>query len=234
MKTAVCSLLLAALFAGGLHANAALNKGSEPCRSQFLVVETPSQLPELAQRSGDALYLHDTSDGRIILYVEGIGGKDLAIFDVTNPAAIHSVARVAILSAGSFDFVQDVNDSTVLIRYRGDGGGFAFLNLRKFAKPQITSLPTSTLDASAYSTEMVGRSELLLASASGSMLGSTPEPRDYAVLDTTNPANPLLLATVHGVKQKLSNEETGTLFLLASNGLTVVRHPAREAEYAAE
>ena len=57
-----------------------------------------------------------------------------------------------------------------------------------------------------------------------------PVARDYQVVDTSSPADPVLLATVTLVKQQVSNDQTGTLFLLGSQGLTVVRRPRVEQE----
>jgi hypothetical protein len=91
---------------------------------------------------GEALYLHSTSDGRTILYIEGIGGKNLSILDVTDPAKIRPIGQVDISGTASFDFVQDVNGSAVLIRYRNESG-FATLNVHKIARPVITPLPSS-------------------------------------------------------------------------------------------
>ncbi|HEY4049974.1 MAG TPA: hypothetical protein VGM27_24185 [Acidobacteriaceae bacterium] len=76
MKTVIYPILLAAVLAGTAHANADSNNyRHDKHRSRTLVLESPSELPELAQKDGEALYLHSTSDGRTILYVEGIGGK---------------------------------------------------------------------------------------------------------------------------------------------------------------
>jgi hypothetical protein len=41
------------------------------------------QLPELAQKDGEALYLHSTSDGRTILYIEGIGAGNKVRFTMS-------------------------------------------------------------------------------------------------------------------------------------------------------
>ena len=233
MKAAVYSLLVAVLFAGQIYANAASNKGAEKRQVQSIIIVSPSELPELAQEGGEAMLLHSTSDGRVILYVEGIGGKDLATLDVTNPAEIRPIARVAISTPGVFDFVRTVNDTSVLIRYRGEWNGYAVLDLRKVAYPTIAPLPTNTHYRNADSAEMIGQSDLLLRSAAYTTPQPEPMPRDYAILDTANASHPVLLATVHGVKQQLFNGETGTLFLLSKSGITVVRRPAVEAEYAA-
>jgi hypothetical protein len=54
---------------------------------------------------------------------------------------------------------------------------------------------------------------------------------DYQVVDISNPAGPTPLATIKQVKHKVVNEETGTTYLLGSDGLTVVRRPRVEDDY---
>jgi hypothetical protein len=56
------------------------------------------------------------------------------------------------------------------------------------------------------------------------------DPRNYKVLDTSIPSHPGLLASVPAVKQRLSNPDTGTLFLLNTDGVTVVRQLQIEQE----
>jgi hypothetical protein len=46
--------------------------------------------------------------------------------------------------------------------------------------------------------------------------------RDYQVIDVAA-SIPTQLATVNDVKHRVTNDETGTTFLIGSNGLTVVR-----------
>lgn len=53
---------------------------------------------------------------------------------------------------------------------------------------------------------------------------------DYQVIDVTA-SIPAQLATVKGVKHRVTNDETGTKFLLGSDGLTVIRRPRVEEEY---
>ncbi|HEY3617799.1 MAG TPA: hypothetical protein VGK96_13395, partial [Candidatus Sulfotelmatobacter sp.] len=53
----------------------------------------------------------------------------------------------------------------------------------------------------------------------------------YAVWDNSKASHPNLLATIPGVTQRLSNEDTGTLFLLSQNGITVVRRLRVEEDH---
>jgi hypothetical protein len=57
---------------------------------------------------------------------------------------------------------------------------------------------------------------------------------DYRVADVSTPAHPTPLATIKQVTHKVVNEETGTTYLLGSDGLTVVRRPRVEEDYTIE
>jgi hypothetical protein len=224
MKTVIYPILLAAVLAGTAHANADSNNyRHDKHRSRTLVLESPSELPELAQKDGEALYLHSTSDGRTILYVEGIGGKTLSILDVTDPAKIRPIGQADISGTAPFDFVQDVNSSAILIHYRNESG-FATLNVHKIARPVITPLPALQLSRN---TEVIDNTGLL-AFATNTESQPVVAPRDYEVVDTTDPSHPVLVATVSSVKQTLSNQNTGTQFLLSHEGVTVIRRPQVE------
>jgi hypothetical protein len=48
-------------------------------------------------------------------------------------------------------------------------------------------------------------------------------PRDYHVMDISSPSDPRLLTTVKEVKHQVVNGDTGTTYLLGSEGLTVIR-----------
>jgi hypothetical protein len=63
MKTVIYPILLAAVLSGTAQANDDPNNYShDKHRSRTLVVKAPSQLPELTQKDGEALYLQSTSD----------------------------------------------------------------------------------------------------------------------------------------------------------------------------
>ena len=78
--------------------------------SNEIILVRPTDLPTLARQSGDAMFLHDTGDGRILLYVEQREGAQLAIFDVTDPAHVRGEGSVQLDAAGRFDFVADLGD----------------------------------------------------------------------------------------------------------------------------
>lgn len=224
MKVSVSLIVLAtALFVGAASAQAA-----QKLQSKTIVVESPSQLPELAQIGGEAMYLHNAGDDQAILYVETNKGRTLAILNVTDPARVQDVAQVAINAPAPYDFVQNVGDSAALIHYRNDSG-FAVVDFKKYQHP--TLVQTSQL-AEAGNIEELGAKGLLFTSATGADTSFDPAPQTYGVVDTSNPSNPIALASIDGVVQRLSRPETGTLFLLSNQGVTIVRRPRVEQEYA--
>jgi hypothetical protein len=60
------------------------------------------------------------------------------------------------------------------------------------------------------------------------------DPRNYKVVDTSNPSQPAMLAAIPAVAQRLSKSDTGTLFLLNTDGVTVVRRLRVEQEHQVE
>jgi hypothetical protein len=223
MKASLTTILLAAVFAGITAAHAAQRP-----QSRTILVESPSELPDLAQIGGEAMYLQSTGDGQAILYIETNGGQKLSILNVTDPAKVKGVAQVAIGAQAPFDFVQNVGDSAVLIRYR-DHSGFAVLGFRKYNHP---TLAPASQRAFASSVENLGETGLLLTSTANIGTQAVTAFRTYDVLDTSHPSHPVTLATVDGVVQRISRDETGTSFLLSRKGVTMVRRPRVEEEYA--
>jgi hypothetical protein len=193
-------------------------------RSKAVVVQSPSDLPELARGRGEAMYLHRTGEAQAILYLERNQGRKLAVLDVTDPANIKGVGEVSIDAPSAYDFVQDLADSAVLIRYRNHSG-FAVISFKNYKQPVLKSEPEYLHPASV---EPDGSSALLLVSANG----GTTQPREpeYEVLSVSDPSNPTPLATISGVIQRLDRPQTGTVFLLNDQGLTVIRRLAAERE----
>jgi hypothetical protein len=183
----------------------------------------------LAENSGEAMYLYDTGDGKTLLYIETQGGRELSALDVTDPAKITAVTQTPLATKTAFDFVHDVGGRGALIRYR-DGSGFALISFKKYKHPMLAEgLALDRADDS----EALGQSGLLLTSVK---LPSVPvgEVQTYKVLDTSNPSQPGLLALIPAVKQRLSKADTGTLFLLNSDGVTVIRRLRVEEEHQTE
>jgi hypothetical protein len=76
--------------------------------------------------------------------------------------------------------------------------------------------------------EPLGDTALLMVSSR--QMDAPVIPLDYQVVDISNPELPLIF-TARQVTRKLEREETGTTFLLGSEGLTVIRRPRMEQEY---
>jgi hypothetical protein len=198
--------------------------------SKAIVVESPSDLPELAQGRGEAMYLHRTGGSQAILYIERDQGKKLAFLDITDPAHIKAVGQTSINAPSAYDFVQDLAESAVLIRYRNHSG-FAVISFKNYKQPVLKSEPEYLHPAGVQSE---GSTALLLVSgAKGASAPLAREP-EYELLNISNPSDPAPLATIQGVIQRLDRPSTGTVFLLNDQGLTVVRCLAAEQEHKTE
>ena len=196
--------------------------GAKPT-SKSIVVESPAGLPELAQRSSEAMYLHQTEDGRTVLYLEQDQGQTLAILDVTNPAAIRALTQVSVGARSPYDFVQNMGDTAVLIHYRNHSG-YALINFKKFKHPVLMEAPQLPHLAD---TEALGHNALLLTSQGP----RNADPRSQEVVDISDPSKPVVLAAVESVQQRLDRSDTGTLFLLSNAGVTVIRRLDVEEDY---
>jgi hypothetical protein len=221
MNQSISKTLVAAIFLAAVSGQAGAT-----VRSKAIVVESPSDLPELAQGRGEAMYLHRTGAAQAILYIERDQGRKLAFLDVTDPANIKAVGQVSMDARATYDFVQDLADSAVLIHYRNHSG-FAVISFKNYKQPVLKNEPEYLHPATV---EPEGSSALLLISANRSA-GATAREPEYEVVNISNPANPTPIATIEGVIQRLDRPSTGTVFLLNDQGLTVVRRLAAENEH---
>jgi hypothetical protein len=186
-----------------------------------VVVVPPSALPESSRQYAEAMMLRETPSGRTYLYIEQEQGTRLAVLDVTNPARIKA-EKVAELSApGPFDFVSDVGSHAELIRFRGTGQE-AVLDFHKAKVPTLDMLPELTVTGRSIP---LGEDGVMITDQQNEVLS----PARYQIVDTANSVPYQQIADVKGVKQEITNSETGTTFLLAEEGLYVVRRPAVEA-----
>ena len=196
-------------------------------RSKALVVVEPRDLPEQAQIRGNSLLLHSDNAGSTYLYVEQQQGARISVFDVTDPAHIKLAVSTQMPNEGPFDFIRPLGEHAELVYFR-DGRKVGVLDLRKAKKPELHTISTSMALATA---EQMGESGLLATTASYRYVPAVA--REYQVVDISS-ANPTSLATITEVRHRVTNEETGTTFLLGSNGLTVIRRPRVEREHAIE
>jgi hypothetical protein len=218
-STLALGLVVAASFLSTSSAQAEIHS-----RSKQLVVMEASDLPEQAQTPGNSLFLHADSAGSTYLYIEQQRGARLSVFDVTDPARIKLVVSTPLAAEGAFDFIRPIGDHAELVSFR-DSQKEAVLDLRKARRPVLRMIPNGT-DLGAA--ETLGENSLLVASQ---LHHYTPAvARDYQVIDIAASV-PTQLATVKDVKHRATNDETGTTFLLGSNGLTVVRRLPVEEEY---
>jgi hypothetical protein len=194
-------------------------------KSKELVVMEPRDLSEQAQRPGNSFFLHSDDAGSTYLYIEQGGGSRLSIFDVSDPSQIKLVSSTPLTTSGTFDFVRPIGDRAELVRFR-DGKSVAILDLRKAKRPILRT--TSAL-VDPGPTEPLGETSFMAVDQSYSYVPAIS--RDYQVVDIAKPSNPILLTTVKQVKHSLVNSETGTTFLLGSDGLTVVRRISVENDY---
>ena len=197
-------------------------------RSGNQIVEQPADLPEMAKTPGQSLFLYKVADGETYLYVEQQNGARLAVFDVTDPAKIKAATSVPISAPGAFDFVRYLNDRTELVCFR-DSGRRAELDLRE---PKSPILKTASSISEPGHTESLGQTGLVMINGHYRYVGGVAH--DYNLVDVSNPAHPTPVATIKQVKHKVVNEETGTTYLLGSDGLTVIRRPRVEEDYKIE
>ena len=193
-------------------------------RSKDLVVMEARDLPEQAQTPGNSLFLHSDNAGRTYLYVEQQQGARLSVFDVTDPARIKLVVSTPLAAGGAYDFVRPLGNDAELVYFR-DGQRGAVLDLRKASKPVLHVMSVATDLAPA---EALGQSGLLVTSHAHTYMPAVA--RDYQVIDV-DASIPAQLAIINDVKHRVTNDETGTLYLLGSNGLTVVRRLNVENDY---
>jgi hypothetical protein len=194
-------------------------------RSKDIVIEQPRDLPEAAQTVGQAMEIRSLGSGRTYLYIEQQTLSRIAILDVTDPAHIKSVGMVKIEAPGTYDFVRSLGGATELISFRDDKSA-AVLDFRNPKAP--TLIRTNTLQQ-ATRIESIGDTGLLLNNVP--RLNADSLPHDYQVVDCSDPRAPQLLLKIGSVEKRLTNPDTGTTFLLGSDGLIVIRQPKIEEAY---
>jgi len=193
--------------------------------SNKIIVVSPAELPELARVTGQAMLLHETGDGSTLLYIEQDHGARLAIFDVTDPAKIKEVKSARLDAPGSFDFVSSLGDHTELVRFR-HGQGQAVLDLRKAKAPALQTIEGLNSNGTL---ERLGQDGFMMASQPTAQTERSDP--DYQIVEVSNSLQSNRVTDVKQVREKITNDETGTTFLLTADGLYVVRRPAVEREH---
>jgi len=218
MKQILAIILTAAAFAG-VSANAAVTS-----RSKDIVVVLPGDLPEAAQLPGQSMELHSFSDGTTYLYIEQQQVQRILVLDATNLSKVKFVASVKLDIPAPFDFVRDLGGSAALVCYR-DNRGSAVVDFQKRKAPVIE--PANNLNQAGH-TEEVGDTGFLMVNEPRLPTGNAP--KDYQVVDSYEPRDPRLIATVKQVQKKITDGNTGAVFLLGTEGLTIVRQPRVEEQ----
>jgi hypothetical protein len=202
---------IAIMTAPAVHANS----------SDKILVVPPTDLPELALQTGEAMLLRDTADGRALLYVEQPQGSRLAIFNVTDPVHVKGEGSVQLGTSGTFDFVSPIGSKQELIRFR-QGGESAVLDFHK-ELPNLRAIEGLTLRGSI---KPLGNDGFIVAGQDM----ERPPARDYQVVDIASEAEYLSVFDVKQVHAEVSKADTGTTFLLGDDGLYMVRRPAAESD----
>jgi hypothetical protein len=216
----IAQLTLAA--AAALTLTGKAEAGSRPA----IVVERPEDLPELARVPGEAMLLHATNDGKTFLYIEQNHGTRLVTFDVTDPAKIKEETATRLEAPGPFDFVSPLGDNAELVRFR-DGEGQAVLNLHKAKVPTLSTVQSLNIQGS---TERLGDDGLIIVDQPTVTSVATATDPNEQVIDISNPLKPRTVADMKQVLEEITNDETGTTFVLTPDGLYLIRRPAVEEE----
>jgi hypothetical protein len=190
-----------------------------------IVVVQPKDLPEVVRQPGEALFLHDTIDGKTLLYIEQKLGGQLVILDVTDPAHVTREGSVQLNAPGPFDFISELGERRELIRFRQSQND-AVLDLHKADAPTLETVPGLTAQGP---TVLLGTGGFTVTSQVDANAAATaPAARDYQVVDTADSKEPTLVRTVKQVREDVTNDATGTTFLLANDGLYLIRRPGQE------
>jgi hypothetical protein len=209
---------IAIVVSGSVAAPAAFAKSSNS-----LIVVPPIALPELARQAGEAMFLHETRDGRALLYIEHDQGTRLAILDVTDPGRVKDEGSVQLDASGPFDFVSTLGDRAELVRFR-QGHGDAVLDLHAVKAPTLKRVQGLTLQGP---TMPLGDDGFTVSSPVDARVQSA---RDYQVVDTAASEDVNRVVDVKQVSEEIAKNDTGTTFLLAASGLYVIRRPAVEMD----
>jgi hypothetical protein len=186
-----------------------------------LILVPPAELPQLARQSGEAMFLHQTVDGRTLLYVEHHQGTQLAIFDVTDPGRLKQQGTVQLDAAGPFDFISALGENAELVHFRQSQAN-AVLDLHRAKAPTLRKIEGLTLQGQTIALGGDG------FTVSTPVDAGTQPARDYQIVDSANSLQLKRAYDMKQVREEISNHDTGTTFLLAESGLYLIRRPAVE------
>ena len=221
-KASAClrRLTVAAATCGAIASPAAFAQASGK-----LVLVPPTELPNSARQSGEAMLLQKRLDGSTLLYVEQTQGAGIAVFDVTDPSRVKGEGAVHLDAPGPFDFVAPLGHEGELVRFR-DNQAEAVLDLHKTRLPILKSVPGLTLQGPIT---RLGEDGFLVTDQTDALARPA---RDYQVVDTADLQTFGLVLDVRQVREQLTDNTTGAMFFLTQNGLYMIRRPAVEMEKA--
>jgi hypothetical protein len=190
-------------------------------RASDIVLVPPTALPEAARHTGEAMFLHDTLDGKTLLYIELNQGSGLAILDVTDPGRVRAVGSVKLDVTGPFDFVSTLGDRAELVRFQQDQVD-AVLDLHAPQAPTLRTVKGLSLQGP---TTRLGEDGFMVTNQA---VARAPLTRDYQIVDAASSQELYRVFDVKQVREEITRKETGTTFLLTDGGLYLIRRPAVE------
>ena len=192
--------------------------------SEDVVVVSPASLPELARQTGETMFMHETIDGRTLLYIERDVGAGLAILDVTDPSHVKAEGTVRLDAPGTFYVTRMLGERTALVQFQ-ESRGYAVLDFRSADHPRLKVMDRQPLPESST---VVDDDGVILNRPPARSPGAATESVDTSGIDGTNRPDYDRIDEIKGVRSTLTIEATGTTLLLADDGLHVVRRPSIE------
>jgi hypothetical protein len=222
-RDAVASQLRAVALAA-LAIGAAATSPAQAHPATNLLVVAPAELPALARQRGDGMFLFQTDIGRQVLYVEQSNGARLAILDVTDPRHVTVEGLVTVDAPEPFDVVSMLGARAALVRYRQTREE-AVLDLRDALHPSLTAVARQSFQGSI---KRLGNDGVTVSRQADASPDASGPAFDTAIIDTSRPQAVMNRYEVHAVRQELTNDVTGTTFLLSDDGLYLIRRLAVE------
>ena len=177
-----------------------------------VILVPPADLPAMARKNGEAMFLHESRDGRALLYIEQNQGAALAILDVTDPVHIKAGGAVQLGQTEPFDFVSSLGKEKELIRFRQSHED-AVLNLHKARISAVGDVQLPKMKGPTDDGCDLSEQAPQMTSAPDRETGDISRTLDWTQ-----------------VREEVTNCATGTTFLLTDKGLLVIRRPAVEME----
>ena len=218
-KILLSTALLAATAASTLPAAAFI-------KPRLIVQNLPAK-DGIAPAASQDLFLRTDHNGDTFLYVEQQQGALLSVFNVTDPNAVKLVATVPTQASSAYTFVSPIGAASELIAFR-DGSGTAVIDLRKPKAPRLSA----TIGTGDPSTEPLGTVGYLSSTIpQGVEMAPVAAPAARSVQLVEGGAHPRVVANLPRVTRQVERPETGTVFLLSDDQVTIIRRPEAESAY---